>query len=174
MAIIWVRFPLLSGILVALLSQLSQSLHRELSNGQEPWTLPALPKRVPDGNISDFNGKRIPRDLWMTFRKIPTSDAELKDHLQSIFKKHKAANWTVHLYNDDMMNAFMNDKFSNTSLLWAYNMIHPRLGVARADIWRYAITWYYGGVYMDDDSNLGNMFDDVSIFATFMLLLIIC
>lgn len=146
---------------------LSQSKNSDLSDNSEPWTLTTLPQRVSDGNLTDFNGKRIPRNLWMTFRKAPTSNAELKNHLQSIFTKHKAANWTINLYDDGMMNSFMNDKFSNTSLLWAYNMIHPRLGVVRADIWRYAITWYYGGAYMDDDSNLGSMFDDVSLYGVF-------
>lgn len=29
----------------------------------------------------------------------------------------------------------MNTVFANTSALWAYNMIHPDAGAAKADIW---------------------------------------
>ena len=36
-------------------------------------------------------------------------------------------------------------------LQWAYNAINPKLGAAKADVWRYAVMWCYGGFYMDYD-----------------------
>lgn len=44
--------------------------------------------------------------------------------------------------------------FANTSLLWAYHQINPAAGAAKADIWRYAVLWTYGGMYIDDDSDM--------------------
>jgi len=45
----------------------------------------------------------------------------------------------------------MNTVFAGTSLLWAYHIINNRAGAAKADIWRYAVLWAYGGAYIDDD-----------------------
>ena len=28
------------------------------------------------------------------------------------------------------------------------------MGAAKADIWRYCVLWYYGGAYVDDDSDM--------------------
>ena len=48
------------------------------------------------------------------------------------------------------------EKFAGTSVLWAYESINPLLIAAKIDIWRLAILWMYGGVYIDDDSLLGD------------------
>ena len=51
----------------------------------------------------------------------------------------------------------MQETFPNTSLLWAYHQIHPMCGAAKADIWRYAVLFVFGGVYIDDDSDIGTL-----------------
>jgi mannosyltransferase OCH1-like enzyme len=58
-----------------------------------------------------------------------------------------------------MKDEFMNKTFANTSLLWAYNSIGVVAGAAKADLWRYAVLWTYGGAYVDDDSDIGTPFD---------------
>jgi mannosyltransferase OCH1-like enzyme len=60
-----------------------------------------------------------------------------------------------------MKDKFMNKSFANTSLLWAYNLISPKAGAAKADLWRYAALWIYGGVYIDDDSDIGAPLDNM-------------
>lgn len=127
-----------------------------------PWDLPPLPLKHGKVPSKDFNSKRIPQHLWLTFRALPSSRHEMKSHLRDLFAAHEKKGWTVHLNDDKLMDDFMEVNFRNTSLLWAYHMIHPRLGVARADIWRYAVLWFYGGVYIDDDSNIDTPLDDVS------------
>ncbi|RYY75949.1 hypothetical protein EON63_18875 [archaeon] len=42
-----------------------------------------------------------------------------------------------------------------------YDLINPLVGAARADVWRYAVLYTYGGVYLDDDSDMKTPFDDV-------------
>ena len=58
----------------------------------------------------------------------------------------------------------MGDVFFNTSVLWAYNLINPELGAAKADIWRMAVLWKYGGVYIDADATVNQNFNK----ATFL------
>lgn len=60
-----------------------------------------------------------------------------------------------------MKDEFMRRIFANTSLLWAYEAINPICGAAKADIWRYAVLYLYGGVYIDDDSDLIAPLNDV-------------
>ena len=43
----------------------------------------------------------------------------------------------------------------------AYHLISPLLGAAKADIWRYAVLWLYGGVYLDYDSDIKTLFDEL-------------
>ena len=51
--------------------------------------------------------------------------------------------------------------FANTSILWAFKMANPLIGVSYSDMWRYCALWLFGGVYIDDDSSIGNLFDDI-------------
>ena len=43
----------------------------------------------------------------------------------------------------------------------AYHVIHPMCGAAKADVWRYAILYTYGGVYIDEDSDIATPLDEV-------------
>tara|TARA_B110001450_G_scaffold125345_1_gene117984 strand:- start:24158 stop:25141 length:984 start_codon:yes stop_codon:yes gene_type:complete len=52
------------------------------------------------------------------------------------------------LYTDVDVNNFINE-FKYPGLKEAYNRINPRFGAARADLFRYAILFRYGGFYMD-------------------------
>jgi len=69
--------------------------------------------------------------------------------------------WEVHMSGNTEKDLFMNTVFQGTSLLWAYNMISPWAGAAKADIWRYAVLWTYGGAYIDDDSDMRVPLDKV-------------
>lgn len=120
----------------------------------KPWDLPALPQNYPKllGNIS--TDQLIQRHLWIAVRE---SNTTLNAQLPSLFERNP--NWEVHIVSNDMKDEFMNTVFTNTSLLWAYNMIHPIAGAAKADLWRYAVLWAYGGAYVDDDSDIRRPFD---------------
>jgi len=55
----------------------------------------------------------------------------------------------------------MEKKLAGTSLLWAYKLLSPSVGAAKADIWRYAVLWTYGGVCMDDDNDILRSLNEV-------------
>lgn len=92
----------------------------------------------------------IPREMWITRKSLPSNFSSLGWNVQRMITQNPR--WHVHLVDDALMNQFMEDHFANTSTLWAYQRIHPQVGVSRADLWRYAVLWLYGGLYIDDDA----------------------
>ena len=81
----------------------------------------------------------------------------LSYQMAPLFSRNK--NWMVYICSNEMKDEFMNTTFANTSLLWAYNSISSIAGAAKADLWRYAVLWMYGGAYIDDDSDIGTPLD---------------
>lgn len=129
-----------------------------------PYDLPVLPNdldSISNTLLTDTRGKKIPTHLWIAFREVPPFQ-NLTSHLQRLITRQEGKyNWTVHLHSNEDQLQFMRKHFHNTSTLWSFEIIHPRLGNAAADIWRYALLYVFGGVYMDDDSYIEANFDDL-------------
>jgi len=121
----------------------------------EPWDLPVLPVVFPPSTIGNASSsKKIPRYLWIAVRDLADG---LNYQMPALFARNKK--WDVHICSNDMKDEFMNRVFANTSLLWAYHIIAPSSGAAKADLWRYAVLWVHGGVYIDDDSDMHSPLD---------------
>lgn len=127
-----------------------------LTNGINPWELPVFPAKAPLTLGDTKTDKKIPKHLWMAVREI---EKNMNYHLEALFDRNKG--WDIHVCSNKMKDEFMNTTFANTSLLWAYHMIHPIAGAAKADLWRYAVLWTYGGAYIDDDSDIMTPLDEV-------------
>ena len=110
-------------------------------------------------NSTCFSQKNIPRNLWITASSL--TKATLPFHLKGLIARNSG--WCIHVVDDHNMVSFMKHVFSGTKLLWAFDLISPELGASRADIWRYAVLWTYGGVYIDLDADLMSPFDEVLI-----------
>eukprot|EP01036_Dinobryon_divergens_P028859 gene28859-37868_t len=129
-----------------------------------PWDLPVFPDflpSVPQNQVHNSTTlgtekKRIPYNIWIAVRQ---STDVMPKHLHEFLMRNK--HWSVNIVSNDMKDAFMNATFANTSLLWAYHAINPICGAAKADIWRYAVLYTFGGAYIDDDSDLIAPLDDV-------------
>jgi len=94
--------------------------------------------------------QKIPRIIWMTMAdsllagKIgPFQYSLMAEH----FKQNPEYEWVVS--GDEMSLAFMHSKEVKPEWTEAYDK--ARNGAERADIWRYAVMYVYGGVYMDSD-----------------------
>ena len=61
--------------------------------------------------------------------------------------------WRFEIWDDRDCQHFMRT-VAAPWMAWAYFSINPAIGAARADIWRYAVQYYCGGVYLDIDSTL--------------------
>ena len=68
--------------------------------------------------------------------------------------------WKINLVSGDEMKSFLKTYYRNTSLLAAYNMINPMIKAALVDIWRQAVLYEFGGVYLDFDVQLSKPLDD--------------
>lgn len=137
----------LIGIFMSTLLSLTSSI--------DPWELPLLPSNPPSylGNATKFE-KLIPRHLWIAVRDA--SDV-INAQMPALFERNPK--WEVHIVDNHAKDVFMNTTFANTSLLWAYHILSPAVGAAKADIWRYAVLWTYGGAYIDDDSDMKDPLD---------------
>jgi hypothetical protein len=138
----------------------------------EPWLRPVFPTnprppaalvvdpRYYAGNgtslSSSSSGKLIPRYLWVA---VKDGNASLNYQIPELFQRNPS--WAAHVCGNREKDLFMREQFANTSLLWAYDLIAPWAGAAKADIWRYAALWLYGGVYVDDDSDIRTPLDKV-------------
>lgn len=144
--------------------------HVSTGSPVEEWNLPVFPVNyqfppLPPKNSSStatslaYN-KKIPRILWVAVRSEEDAlPANQPRHMRDLFDRNK--NWDVRMTSNEEKDKFINSTFEGTSLLWAYHMINPVCGAAKADIWRYAALWAYGGVYIDDDSDMISPLDDI-------------
>ena len=99
----------------------------------------------------------IPRIIWFA---VKNASEELPAHLVLDFLPRNAQWRTMVVGNRDKDN-FIDTVFNGTRVQWMYNAIHPSLGAAKADIWRYAALWCYGGFYLDFDANMKTSLDDI-------------
>lgn len=102
-------------------------------------------------------GKKIPCHVWVTGRDL--SHNRMPPHLTSLINRNKE--WEFHLINDDTMKTFLKQTFHGTGVLWAYEHISHQLGASRADLWRLAILWVYGGIYIDLDADIQTSFREM-------------
>eukprot|EP01041_Mallomonas_annulata_P005783 gene5783-11683_t len=96
------------------------------------------------------SSKNIPCHIWVTGRSL--SHNQLPRHIQGFSTRNK--DWILHPIDDEEMRRFMKSIFSGTRVLWAFDHINHQLGASRADIWRLAVLWIYGGVYIDLDADI--------------------
>lgn len=100
------------------------------------------------------NGKHIPRLLWVA---VKDRNDELPAHMQELFKRNEK--WIPQVCDNACKDLFMDTYFKGTMIAWVYNLID--LWAFKADIWRYCVLYTYGGVYLDDDSNIQTPLDEV-------------
>ena len=77
--------------------------------------------------------------------------------------------WRLKYFDNHDQLSFMRKYYANTSILWAFEQISPYAGPSSTDIWRLAVLYIWGGVYLDDDAMISTPFDDVSSSISFFL-----
>ena len=94
--------------------------------------------------------------MWVAVRN--SSDA-LPAHAHGFMTKNK--DWNYYFCGNTEKDYFMNKYFYNTSVLWAYIALNPLLGTAKSELWRLAVLYTFGGMYIDDDANIGTPLNDI-------------
>lgn len=88
----------------------------------------------------------IPKYLWQTYKtKLPPKDSI--NSINSWLSLNPEIEW--YYMDDDKCDAFIKDNFSEEF----YNMYSSLpFGVMKADVWRVAVIYIYGGIYSDLDT----------------------
>ena len=94
-------------------------------------------------------GQKVPRIIWVA---VSNGTEELPSPLLEFFQRNR--DWQVNIVGNHEKDVFIDTVFANTSVQVAYHMVSSLLGAAKADIWRYAVLYLYGGVYIDYDSDI--------------------
>ena len=129
---------------------------------QDGYNLPLLPTFLPNiTHLKHYNilhewDKKIPRNVWVAVRNSSTI---LPHHTHTFMIKNKE--WKYYFCGNAEKDYFMNKYFYNTSILWAYNALNPHLGTAKSELWRLAILYTYGGMYIDDDADIGTPLNNI-------------
>ena len=118
-----------------------------------------------DGSLTTDAKKYIPQNVFFAIRNI---SHEKPQHHKEFAAKNP--NWKLHYYDNDMKDDFMEKEFAGTSLLWAYQQLNPEIGCAKPELWRLAVLYKFGGMYMDDDATVGTPLDEVVQFTDKLLL----
>lgn len=131
----------------------------------EPFDLdvvPVLLKREIEskaGKRDTTTGKFIPSNVWIAVRDASEERAAHMLGPKGFISRN--SNWTVNFCGNLEKDAFMETNFKNSSFLWAYDILNPLIGTAKAELWRLAVLYVHGGMYMDDDANLATPLDDI-------------
>ncbi|MDR2273089.1 MAG: glycosyl transferase [Sphingobacterium sp.] len=90
----------------------------------------------------------IPKVIYQTFKttKIPFLT---RFYIWMYLKKNKG--WKREFYDDERVDVFFRNNFDDRTYA-AYSRL--QIGAAKADFFRYAVLYVYGGVYLDMDSDI--------------------
>lgn len=87
----------------------------------------------------------IPRIIHQTYKtkNLPPELARISHDIQTL-----CPTFEYRLYDDEDIIKFITENYDEETLN-LYNQINPKLGMARADFFRYLVMYKVGGVYLD-------------------------
>src|SRR5690606_28709023 len=90
----------------------------------------------------------IPKVIYQTFRthKLPWIT---RFHIKRFLKRN--SDYRYEFYDDQKIESFFQQEFDNATYM-AYKKLN--IGAAKADMFRYAILYKKGGIYLDIDSSI--------------------
>lgn len=167
-------FTLFLSILVCIPSKANQQHHAKdesnmHSNEVDPhwYHLPLLPSNpLPESPLDLFMynasnslnqvRKLIPHQIWIA---VKDQEDSLPQHMHELFQHNSG--WKVNVCDNKCKDEFMNTTFANTSISHMYFLTNPIVYASKADIWRYAALYTYGGFYIDDDSYIATSLNEI-------------
>lgn len=109
-------------------------------------------------NARDTNkGNIIPRIVWIDSGNCKGISTSLDNNIKEL--RHFNPNWKIIVHDCEQQRALI-ETFDH-SLLRSYDLINSNLHAARSDVWRYAVLYKYGGVYIDTDVHIKMKLDDL-------------
>jgi mannosyltransferase OCH1-like enzyme len=130
-------------VLVLLLIFKKEGFINTLSNSDILLTTPD--ETINTINVTDnyIEGSIIPLNIFMTWnsKEMPTN---MKKSVEMV--KSKNSEFNFYIYDDEDCRNFLKKYFIN-DVVDAFDGLIP--GAYKADLWRYCVLFYYGGIYQD-------------------------
>ena len=106
-----------------------------------------IPLKRPE---TPHHSNSVPRIIWRTWKDDSWKTQCRSSYIWTHYKK--GAQWAQTVMTDTQCRQFIQDTFQDPRILEAYDACN--YGVMRADLWRYLILYWYGGVYLDMKSRV--------------------
>jgi hypothetical protein len=151
------------------------ALWLHLVSSLEPYDLPVVPPALRSlVTSSDFqkkvqqatDGKYIPRKAWIAVRNV--SDEKPGHMLGDNGFIRRNSNWEINFCDNAAKDGFMKTNFDGSSIFWAYDILNPNIGTAKAEIWRLAILYLHGGEFKHLTPHCTITASPVSIFQRYV------
>ena len=106
-----------------------------------------------DLGIKEYERKPVPKKLyraWCTSSPEGICGGRKADNNMLNTTQKTIPDWEQNIYGDKEIDIFLEKEFGKDhKVTKAYNLINPKYGAARADLFRYLIIYKYGGMYLD-------------------------
>ncbi len=102
-------------------------------------------------------GQGIPRYIHQTYHR-----KELPQELSDNIHRIRIANpeYEYQLWDDEDITSFI-ETYYGATVLGIYKKIEPQYGAARADLFRYLLIYYLGGIYIDIKSSFAKPLSEI-------------
>lgn len=122
--------------------------------------------RVNDTHIPeshDVSKHRIPKIIFQTSRSRCITPNLYK---QTMKWRRALPGWSYYFFDDDAVMRLLHEDFPEFPHMKLLTTACIEYGTIKADLWRYAAVWKYGGLYSDLDSVPGRNFTSTTILPT--------
>ena len=107
--------------------------------------------------IEEYKREPVPKKLyrtWCSIKKNECGGRSLDINVLNSTLRY-LPDWEQIIYQDIDIDNFLEKEFGkNHKITKAYNLINPKYGAAKADLFRYLIIYKYGGLYLDMKSSV--------------------
>ena len=102
-------------------------------------------------NSNGMDGVEFPKIVWQGWRNADTS--KFDNYRVKMIEDNKE--WQFNLVTNEEQEKFLRETDDEIVQLAykSFKLLNPRNGAGRADVWRYAVLYYHGGMYLDIDSS---------------------
>jgi len=122
--------------------------------------LPVVPQEKKI-NYDSTNGAEFPKIVWQGWKDSDTS--KFDNYRVKMIEDNPE--WKFNLVTNEEQEKFLRDTDDEIVQLAykSFKLLNPKNGAGRADVWRYAVLYYHGGMYLDIDSSCPDFNKLVSI-----------
>ena len=107
--------------------------------------------KVSKNENSNMDGVEFPKIVWQGWKDSDTS--KFDNYRVKMIDDNPE--WQFNLVTNEEQEKFLRETDDEIVQLAykSFKLLNPKNGAGRADVWRYAVLYYHGGMYLDIDSS---------------------